>query len=172
VVDDHGQVAHVAAVGDLVDPDPPQAIEPVGACSCFGPVPDPRDDRADGAPRDPHQLSCGRPRCLGGQPGHLGVEGMGVPGAVRGPRHMAHNHAVFSAAHPWSVGLEHRDRGALIQRPPTPAATPGVVTGAGPSTSATARPLPGHRPDIDHQDVAVPADVLDRGVFQTQQATP
>ena len=55
VVDDHDQVAVPALVGDLVDPDAAQPLEPVHGGVDIGV--DPGDDRPDRPPRDPQQLA-------------------------------------------------------------------------------------------------------------------
>jgi hypothetical protein len=63
VVDDHGQIALALAVGDLVDPDPPQAGEQVGLAS--GLLRHPLADPPDAALADPHQLRDGAARKRG-----------------------------------------------------------------------------------------------------------
>ena len=55
MIDDHGQGAKTALVSDLIDADPTYAIEPITA-HALDVGPDARNDRPDGAPRDPHQL--------------------------------------------------------------------------------------------------------------------
>jgi hypothetical protein len=55
VVDHHGQILVVAFVGNRVDADPAQVRQPVHGLLRV--VPHPGHDRADGAPRDPHQLA-------------------------------------------------------------------------------------------------------------------
>jgi hypothetical protein len=51
MVDDHDQVVVPPLVGDLVDPDPAQPIEPIHDGVDIGV--DPGDDRPDRPPRDP-----------------------------------------------------------------------------------------------------------------------
>jgi hypothetical protein len=86
VIDNDDQVAVPALVGDLVDPDPAQPVEPVDASVDVGV--DAGDDRPDGAPRDPQQLA---DRRLGGshrQPGGQISKSWvwPAPCAPRGPR--------------------------------------------------------------------------------------
>ena len=116
VVDHHGQVPLPALVGDLIDPDPPQVGEPVMHRLDVGP--DPGDDRADGAPGDPHQLGDRALGALGSQPGDLLVEGVGMPGRVPGPRHRRHRRPMLATADPGRLGLEHGLDRAQVQCPP------------------------------------------------------
>jgi hypothetical protein len=61
VVNHRGEELVAALVGDLIDPEPGQAGEPVMQRLDIGP--DPGDDRAHGAPGDP-RWRYRRPRCL------------------------------------------------------------------------------------------------------------
>ena len=106
VIDHDGEIAVVFAVGDLIDPDPPQFLEPVNARVGIGP--DPGDDRAYRAPGDPHQLRDRGLRGLRGQPRHLSIEGIGMTGVMAGPRHMSDHHPVHRTLHPHRIGL-HKD---------------------------------------------------------------
>jgi hypothetical protein len=128
MVDHHHQIQPSATVGDLVDADPCEPVEPVDQVLDVGP--DPGDDRAHGAPGDPHQLGH---RALGGlrrQPRHGLVEGVGMPGAVPRPRHMGHHHTVLATLHPRRVGLEPGLDHAQVQRPPPTTHTPALVIAA------------------------------------------
>ena len=98
VVDHDGQIFVAAFVGDYIDPDPCQAGERVDPG--FGVGPHPGDDGSDCAPSDPHQLGDCLLGALGGQPGHLLVEGAGVSSAVSGPGDLSHRRAVGGAVDP------------------------------------------------------------------------
>jgi hypothetical protein len=123
VVDDHGQVLLAAFVGDLVDPDPPEVGEPVMDGLDVGP--DPGDNRADGAPGDPHQLGDRGLGAHGGQPGDLLVEGVGVPGRVPGPRDGRNRRPMLAAADPGCLGFEDGLDRTQVQCPP---AAPSLAT--------------------------------------------
>ena len=172
VVDHHGQVLVAALVGDLVDPDPPQPGEQVHLAGGVGP--DPGDDRPDGAPRDPHQLGDRGLRALGGQPGHLLVEGQRVAGAVTGPGHLPHRRPVDRAAHPRRIGLEEHLHHAQVERPPAAPTLAAVV----PSRTAPAHPAPASRRPRgthvrdDHLAVLVELDLLDDRLLDAQQGAP
>ena len=109
-----------ALVGDFVDPDPAQSVQPVNRRVDVGV--DARHDRPDRAPRDAQQF---HHRTLGGahrQPGREIVEVAGVAGAVAGPRHRRDRHPMITAPDPRRVGLEKHFRGAQIECSP-PATT-------------------------------------------------
>jgi hypothetical protein len=125
VVDHHGQVPLSAFVGDLIDPDPSQVGEPVVHGLDVGP--DPGDDRADGAPRNPHQLGDRSLGALGGQPGDLLIEGVGVAGRVPSPRHRRHRRPMIATADPGSLCLQHRLDRAQVQSPPAAPAFATVI---------------------------------------------
>ena len=118
VVDHDGEVAVAALVGDLIDSDPGQSGEPV--VQRLDVVPDPGDDRPDGAPGDPHQLGHRALRTLGRQPGDLLVEHGGVTSGVPGPRHRPHRRPVLTAVHPRRVSLQLDLDRAQVQGPPPP----------------------------------------------------
>lgn len=172
VVDDHGQVAVAPLVGDLVDPDPAQAREPVRRRLGVGD--DTGHDRADRAPRDPQQLPDRGLRAVRHQPGGGVVERVGVTGAMTGPRHLGRDDAVFRAAHPRRVRLQERLDGAEVKRPP-PAPAVALVIAGGPLPAAPATPFSRFaRPDRHHDAlvVLIEADVLDDGLYQPEQPSP
>src|SRR5437868_6585884 len=79
-----GQVALAAAVGDLIDPDRDQSLQPAPV-EVIGQ--DPLDDLTDRVPADPEQP---RDRCLGHllrQPRDRVLEVPGIARAPAGPRH-------------------------------------------------------------------------------------
>jgi len=110
VVDDDGEVAVPAFVGDLVDADPGQPIQPVTQGLYVRP--DPGDDRPDGAPGDAHQRSHRGLRALRRQPGDGLIEAECVSGAVPRPGHVRHHDPVLGAAHPGRVGFQEHPHGA------------------------------------------------------------
>ena len=167
----------VSLVGDLVDADAAQPIQPITKCFHVGPHPG--DDRPDGAPSDAHQLGHRALRTLRHQPRDGLIEGQRVPGAVPRPRHMRYYHAMLGAANPRRVCLhEHTDR-ARIQRPP---ATPSLsrVVAATPSTADTAPASRCPRSPHLHDEPAAAAtaavpfelDTLNNCLLDAQQGAP
>jgi hypothetical protein len=153
VVDDDGQLAVPALVGDLVDTDPGQPVRAV--TEGFDVGPDAGDDRTDGAPGDAHQVRDRGLRTLGHQPGDGLVEGERVTRAVACPRHVRDDNPVLGATDPRRIGLEEHPRRAGIQRPPatpslaavvTPAATPAHPA---PASSAPRRSYSSHQQLLD-----------------------
>jgi hypothetical protein len=108
------QVLMPAFAGDLAGPDAAQPREPAGGCP--GLAGHPGDDVADGAPGDPHQLGDRGLRARGGQPGDLVAGEPGMGGAVAGPRHSGHHHAMLGAGHPRRGGLQPGPHRAQVQR--------------------------------------------------------
>jgi hypothetical protein len=116
VIDHDDEVAVAALVGDLVDPDPAEPVEPVNSSVDIGV--DAGDDRPDGAPRDSRQLAHRGLRGSHREPSGQVVDVAGVPGGVARPRHRRHRRAVISTSDSGCVGLNEHLRGAEIQRPP------------------------------------------------------
>ena len=126
MIDDHDQITVPALVGDLVDPDPAQALEPID-----GRVDvrvDAGDDRADGAPRDPQQLHHRALRCAHRQPSRHIVEVASVARAVTCPRHRGNRHAVRAAPNSRRGRFEEHLRRAEIERTPPTSTLTQVVT--------------------------------------------
>jgi hypothetical protein len=98
VINHDRQVAVSTLVGDLVDADAGQSVQPIP--KGFDTGPDPGNDRPDGAPSDAHQLGHRRLGALGHQPGDGLIEGQRMPGAVPRPWHVRHHHAVIGTADP------------------------------------------------------------------------
>jgi hypothetical protein len=168
MVDDDRQVLVVTLVGDLIDPDPGQAGEPVMQRLDVGP--DPGDDRPHRAPRDPHQLRDRGLGALGRQPGDQVVEAEGVTRAVPSPRHRLHRDPVRQTAHPGRLRLQpDRDR-AQIQAPPPPRALAPVIAPAPPAASVRLLPRP-HTGD-QHLLDRVELDPLHDRLLHAQQGTP
>lgn len=172
MVDDDGQVLVAPLVAHLIDADPGQVGEPVGAS--FGVGDDAGDDRPDGAPRHPQQVPNRGLRAVRHQPRGGVVERVGVPGAVTGPGHLGGDDAVLGATHPGRVGFEERLDRAEIQCPP-PSTPVALVIARAPLPASPAAPL-GRlaRPDRHHDAlvVLVEADVLDDGLHQPEQPSP
>jgi hypothetical protein len=186
VVDDDGEVAVLSLVGDLVDANAGQPIEPV--TEGFDVGPHAGDDRPDGAPGDAHQLRDRGLRALRHQPGHGLVEGQRVPHAVPGPRHMRDDDAVLRTADSRRLGFQQHRHRAQIQRPPPAPPLTGVVTPAAPpadTAPVTGRPGYPHMSDqqavtlvtLAHLAVLVALavlelDLLDNGLLHAQQGAP
>ena len=179
MIDDDDQVLVALAVGDLVDPDPPQPGQPVGAGGSLGG--DPGDDVPDGPPSGAHQLADGG---LGGrarQPGDGVLERAGMPGAVPGPRHGCDRHAVPGAGHPRRGAFQLGPDRAQVQGPPPAPLALVIARAAAPADPAPPGPAP-VRPDPgDYRDlrlavrpgIFLPADPLDHGAaFDSQHPRP
>jgi hypothetical protein len=171
VVDDHGQVAMALAVGDLVDPDLPQAGEQVHLAARL--LCHPLADAAHAAPADPHQLGDGAARGVHRQPGDLLLEGAGEARVVSGPGDGADDHAVLGAAHPRRVGLQVGDGRAEVQRPPAPPPLAEVEARGATAADAAAIALAMVRRDRRHYlPLIVDLDALDDRPLQAEQACP
>ena len=179
MIDDDDQVLVALAVGDLVDPDPPQPGQPVGAGGSLGG--DPGDDVPDGPPPGAHQLADGG---LGGrarQPGDGVLERAGMPGAVPRPRHGCDRHAVPGAGHPRRGAFQLGPDRAQVQGPPPAPLALVIARAAAPADPAPPGPAP-VRPDPgDYRDlrlavrpgIFLPADPLDHGAaFDSQHPRP
>ena len=119
MVDDDDQVTVSTFVGDLVDPDPPQALEPVDRLVDVGV--DAGHDRADCAPRDAQEFHHCAFRCANRKPCRERIEVASVTGPVTRPRHRRDDHPMFAATHSRRPGFEEHARRAQVQRsPPTP----------------------------------------------------
>lgn len=97
-----------------------------------------------------------------------------MAGAVAGPGHLGHDHAVFGAAHPGRVRLQERPDTAQIERPPPPPALATVIARAAPPALAAAAlgRLPrAHRHD-DALLVLVELDAFDDDLPQPEQPCP
>ena len=143
VVDDHHKVTVAPLVGDLVDPDAPQACQAVdlGVDVSTNAL----DDGAHGAPRHPQQL---HDRALGGvhgQPGGLVIEVAGVASAVARPGNLGHRGPVTATAHPGSVGFQEHSCGSKIKGSPAPATFALVIAGRAPATTPTSPASLGRR---------------------------
>ena len=125
-----------ALVGDLIDADPAQVGELV--VELLNAIPDPGDDRADCAPRDAHEFGDRGLGRLGGQPGDLRIEVMGVTDLVAGPGNRRDRHPVGPTRHPRGVGFQVDLHRPGVQGSPTTSSRAGVVTRATSLTHATA----------------------------------
>ena len=167
VIDHDDQVAVSALVGDLIDPDPSQPVDAINTRLdiCI----DPRDDRPDGAPRHPQQLTRRGLRGAHRQPRRQVVEVAGVADTVTSPRHRRYRRAMSSAPDPWRVGFDEHLRRAGVQRPPPPTTITTVVarrTSMAVSAAATSLRVRSNR----HDDRAV--DVVNCDPFHDRARQP
>lgn len=126
VVDDTGDVALALAIGELVDPDPAQPLQPVTAPRLL--VSDhPLNDPAHRQPGEPHQLADRALRALRRQPRHLLLELARKPGALPRPGHPRDHDPVAPALDPRRLRLHERLRRPDVERPPTPSALAAVI---------------------------------------------
>jgi hypothetical protein len=172
MIDDDRQVAVTALVGDLVDPDAPQPLEPIDVPIDVGA--DTGDDRADGAPGDAQQLDDCALGHVHRQPRRLIVEVPGVPGAVTSPRDLSHGRAMSTTTHPRSVSLDEHPGRAQIQRPPAPSALTAVIARRLPAAPPAPPARSSHRPRRDHDGIntVVEEHVLDDRARQPEGPLP
>ena len=149
-----------ALVGDLVDPDPAQPVDAIDVL--FDVVVDPGDDRSNGAPRHPQQLTRRRLRGAHGEPCRHRVEVAGVTDTVTRPRHCRHRGTMGAATDPWRVGFDEHLRRAGVQRPPPP--PPITVVIAWRASLAASAPAAGLRVRPDRHDDR-PIRVVDTDPF-------
>ena len=172
VVDHHRQVPVAPLVGDLVDPDPAQPLQPVAGLLGIGRHPghDPPHRR----PRHPQQFA----HCLLGgmdrQPRRGVVERVGVPGAVARPGHGRHHRPVLGAADPGRLRFQVGADRAKVQRPPAPPALAPVKPGTAPPALAAAAldALAGPHRHHDRLGVLVELHPLDNRPLDTKQPCP
>jgi hypothetical protein len=173
VVHHHGQVLVPAPVADLVDADADESLE--GVLCRTRVTNDPGDDRAHGAPRDPHHFGDRGLRGVGHEPGHLVVEVPSVASTVGGPGHLSHCHPVFGAVDPWGVGLQIAERHAKIERSPVPSSPTLVIAGSPTSTETTSTLRRPPRTHVDHDRVSLFIELhrLNHGrPIDTERPTP
>ena len=167
VVDDRGQVALPAAVGDLVHADRDEAIE----AALVEPVDDDAfDDPPDGVPRDPQQPGDRRLGHLLRQPRDDVLEVARVRGARPRPWHRLQAHgATVAAAQPPQFGLNDAAAGAEVEMPP--AFDAAVVDLQPPSGLAAAGAHPAPAPQTHRHDdrLGAEADVTDRRARESEQ---
>jgi len=150
VVDDNSDVALALAVGELVDPDPPQPGERVAAPArllCDHPL----DDPADGQPGDPDQLTDRALRAVRRQPSDLLLELARKPGAMPRPAHTCDNNPVLPALDPRRRRLDERPCRAQVERPPAPPAHAPVIARRPPTADTAASDIASPRPRANHQ---------------------
>src|SRR5215216_1540385 len=166
MVGDRGQVAVMAAIGDLVDADrdePLEAalIEPVGD--------DALDDRADRVPPDPEQPRDRRERHLLGQPRDQILKVARVCGADPRPWDGLQAHAAVRASESSQLALDRAAAGAEIEVPP--ALDPAVMDLQRPGLPAAAADAPATPQPNRHEHAVVgKRDVRHAGAGQAQQA--
>ena len=139
------QVALPLAVGNLVDPDPPQPRQPVGLA---GPLGDHAgDDARHRAPRDAQQHRHHRQGGVADQPRGGVLERGGGPGSRPRPWHGGDHHPVGRARHPAGRGLQAHLGRAQIQTPPAARFLAQVTARAAPPAARAPRPGPAPGPD-------------------------
>ncbi len=152
VVDHAEQETPACAVGNLVDPDPVQPRQPVGAPSQLRDHPD--HDRRHRPPRHPQQDRQRRERHMGGQPRRGVLETGAEPRPVPRPRHRDHRHPVLDAGHPRRLGLQIHPGGAQIHTPPAAPALATVITRTTPPAPPTPTPTRAGRTHPHHHHLA------------------
>ena len=173
VVDDHGDEAVPALVGDLVDPDAPEALEAVDPGVDVGRYPG--DDRPDTSPGDAHELGDRRLGGLHGEPGDTVIEVAGVSGVVACPGDLRHRRAVGGTVDPHRRALQEAPHPTQIHSPPVPPALPLVIARRPGSTAPAPAPSRPPRAHMDHDRVRrlVEDDLLDhRRPVDTDHPTP
>src|SRR5204863_3359257 len=127
VVGDHGEVLVAAAIGDLVHPDPIQALEPVGVDMVSH---DAAHDVVDRFPAAAQQRGGGRLVGPLHQPGDHVFEVAGVAGAGPSPGDLfGADPPAPAAIEPADVAFDPHPAHACVQVPPP--APSGVVAGPG-----------------------------------------
>ncbi len=117
VVDDHGDVVVSFSVGELVDPDEAQTVEPGGVKSLAD---DPLHDLANGDPGDPHDLGH---RSLVGHAGQVRrglLKRRAEPACGRTPGNLFVDHSASSALHAARRIPQPDPRRANVEVPPLP----------------------------------------------------
>ena len=140
---------------DLVDADATQPVEQIDVAPRV--VADAFADRADGTPRDAHQLG---DRALGGvdrQPRGLVFKRAGEARPMPCPRDRADDNAVAATRHARRAGLHERLGASEIQGSPTPPALAEVKARAASAALAAAITLTPGRPDR-HDNLILIAD--------------
>ena len=98
-------------VRDLVDADPAKPVE--GILAVMSVSDHPRDDRPNGAPRDPHQSLHRRAAGVISEPGNLVLEHQGMAGPMPGPGEGNHDDSMFRT--PLIESLSHGVPAALVE---------------------------------------------------------
>ena len=163
VVGDHGQVAVPALVGDLVDTDVAQPIEPA-VIEPFGD--DASHDPLDRLPRTAQQPADARLVGALSQPGDEVLEQDRVPGPGPCPGHLLGPDPTASpAVDPGDVGfVEHLRRGEVQVPPPSP--RPVIPRPGRRAARAAMRPTGGLQ--LHHQHVALDGEIDHPGTRDAQ----
>jgi len=168
---DH-EVAVALLVADLVDPDPPQPLEPIAGRLSIGSHP--RHDPAHRRPRGPQQLPHGLLGGMRGQPRGRVVKRPRVPRPMPRPGHRGDHHPMLRATHPRRVCFHERLEQANIQRPPAPPPLTPVKAPAAPTAPPAAALQMLVRPGCHHDRLGLlvkPHPLNDR-ILDTQQPCP
>src|ERR1017187_6614527 len=88
------------------------------------------------------------------------------------PRDRRHDNPMLLAEHARRVGLQERERGPQVKRPPPPASLTGILARATPSAHTTTMLLPRARADRHHDRLELDADVLDHRPLDPEQHLP
>jgi len=144
VIDDNGDVAVAFAIGELVDPDKVQALEPRGVQACAD---DPLHDLAHGHPGDTHHHGDGG---LIGDPGQVRrglFERRAEPAASRPPGDLFVYHPAPSALDAARSVTQPDPRGAESKMPPPARFT--LIVAWRPLSAAAAARLLAPRPNVE-----------------------
>jgi hypothetical protein len=88
------------------------------------------------------------------------------------PRDRSHDDTMLLAVHARRVGLQVRQRGPQIQRPPAPASLAGILARTAPPADTAAVLLPRARADRHDDRLQLDADVLDHRSLDPEQQLP
>jgi len=166
VIADRGQVALAAPVGDLVDADLDEPLEPAFVEVIAHDALDDPPDRVPAHPQEPCDRRLGH---LLGEEGREVLEVARVAGAGPCPRDRLHSDAAVGAAHPAQAVLDQAARGAEVKVAPAPQMA--VVDCADDLAAARARRSPAPpQGDLDDHPLGSERDVDDPGAGQAQQA--
>ncbi len=165
VIADRGQIALAAAIGDLVDADLDEPLEPPGVEVIAHDALDDPPDRVPAHAQEPGDRRLGH---LLGEEGRQVLEVAGVAGAGPCPRDGLDSDAAVGTAHPAQAVLDKAARGAEVEV--APARLGAVVDCADDLTAPRARRSPPPQGDLDDHPLGSERDVDDPGAGQAQQA--
>lgn len=154
VVDHYGQVAVAPSVSELVDPDPPQPVQPVGLAHRLGR--DSGDDRGHDPSAHPLLLREDRGSGTRSQPRAGVLERSGAPCSRSCSQHGRDNDPELRARHPRCVSVQESLVVRKVQRLPA-STNMALVKARALSVARRASRAPGPgRPDRGHQHLGTP----------------